>query len=124
KNEAISINGEEYDGKFEYAVEHESNLLNYQLLLEYNVIDKLYVNLNFCLSQLSKFDFYQYEKLVEPSNIGYFPQADSSKSRLNNEYNGVKENVSQMFLIGASLSYEFPLNKKETLNLTPSISYN
>jgi len=123
KNEAISIDGVDYDGKFEYAVEQNSTLMNYSIIFDYKVYKELYFNLNFAISNLNNMEYYQYEKLVNPSNRGYFIQTDSSKSRLNNEFRGDIGGSSINYLIGASLIYEFPLNEKGSINLTPSLGY-
>lgn len=110
-------------GRFEYAVENEINILNYGIDVDYKFNDKLYFNAILGLSTISSFTYYQYEKLVKPSNRGYFVKEDGSKSRLNNEFRGDLEidNINPVLSIGAY--YEMPLNKKKTLNLTPSLYY-
>lgn len=123
KDEAISIDGEDFDGRFEYAIEQESTLLNYSILFDYKLYKDLYFNLNFAFSNLSNMKYYQYEKLVKPDDRGYFTKEDGSKSRLNNEFRGNKSGKSINYMIGAALYYELALNEKKTINLVPSIGY-
>jgi len=123
KDEAISIDGVDFDGRFEYAVEQESTLLNYSILFDYKIIKDLYFNINFAFSNLSNMKYYQYEKLVKPDDRGYFTKDNGTKSRLNNEFRGNKSGQSINYLLGASVFYELPLNEKQTLNLVPSIGY-
>lgn len=120
----ISLDGELYNGKFEYAVEHNTNILNYFIDIDYKILDRLYFNSRIGLSTISSFDYYQYEKLVRPNDIGYFIKEDGKKSRLNNEYKGSLEidNVNPILSLG--FYYEMPMNKKKNLNLIPSIDYN
>ncbi len=123
-NEEISIEGVNYLGKFEYAVENQFDLLNFDLTVDYNVFNNMYLGINIGINRLVNFKYYQYEKLVNPSNKGYFLQEDGRRTRLNNEYKGELNQQSINFNLGLNVSYELPLNKKQTLNLLPIIGYN
>lgn len=121
KNEYISIDGDEYFGKFEYAVESEIGLLNFGIDVDYRLFDRFYLNSRFGLSFVSSFDYYQYEKLVVPTDRGYFVKPDGSKSRTRNEFKGTLSPKAMNNIVAIGAYYELPLNKTKTLNLVPSL---
>lgn len=122
--EEISIEGINYLGRFEYAVEHKTDMLFLNLGIDYNVYKDLYFGFNFGTNSIINLNYYQYEKLISPSDRGYFLQEDGVRTRRNNEFRGDIKTSALNYNIEAKVFYELPINKKKTLNITPTIGYN
>lgn len=112
------------DGEFTHTIESDINHLHLGVLIDYYLIDNLFVNAGGFLGHYLKTDYHQYEKITKPNAQATFLDADGNDSfkRIRNDFSGSIENTSSItygLIVGAG--YELPLNK-QTLKLTPEIN--
>ncbi len=127
ENTTVMIDNAPGDGEFEHLMDGKFTAIGLTPMLIYNATDQLKVHLGFQYNFISTSTFDQVEKIKTPANIGTFidENGEDTHSRTRNEYAGdIPDAKSSSMAVTLGVGYELPLNKKNTLRLTPEIFYN
>jgi outer membrane protein OmpA-like peptidoglycan-associated protein len=114
------------DGEFEHSI--KTTISHYQLSLQvgYVLFADLRINGGFFAGMYGQADYSQNEKITKPQASATFIDSlgNDTFRRIRNEFSGSLKEVSKLSF-GAlfGLSYDFPLNSKKSIKLTPEAEY-
>ncbi len=115
------------DGEFEHIMNGKFTVVGLTPMLIYNATERLKIHAGFKYNFVLTSTFDQVEKIKTPENKGTFvdENGEDTHLRTRNEYSGeIPEAKSSSMAVSLGVGYEFPLNKKNTLRLTPEVFYN
>lgn len=113
-------------GEFEHIVEASFTNIGFEPTLIYNPFDALFLSFGGRIGSNITSTFSQVERIISPAGQGTFVDSNGidTKKRTRNENSGDLQDVNALQLgMVLGLSYELPLNKSNSLRLSPEISY-
>jgi len=113
-------------GEFEHKVESSFMNIGFEPSLIYNPFGALFLNVGGRIGSNLSNTYSQVETIVSPAGQGTFIDENGidTKKRTRNENSGDLQDVNALqFGLIFGLNYELPLNKSNSLRLSPEISY-
>ncbi|MCK5742195.1 MAG: OmpA family protein [Chlorobi bacterium] len=119
--QTVALDGEPVEGKFEYMIRADLSNVFTDLLLGYKPVNRLSLYLGSHITIASSYLFDMRETMLQPSDRGTFENG----SRVRNDATGeeIPGAASFGFAVMGGLSYEFPLNRRQTLRLVPEMFF-
>lgn len=114
------------EGEFEHKVESSFMNIGFEPSLMYNPFDELFLNIGGRIGSNITNTYSQVETIISPAGQGTFidENGNDTKKRTRNENSGGLQDVNALQLgLILGLSYELPLNKSNSLRLSPEVSY-
>ncbi|MEI7818461.1 MAG: hypothetical protein WCI45_14840, partial [Desulfuromonadales bacterium] len=117
----IRIDNTLQKAKIEYTIDTKISDLFVEPYLAYNIFGGLDISFGGHIGYVIKNDFQQYEKLIEPSDHGYF---ENTGTRIRNDISGKIDSLKTIYSgITFGLSYNLRLDRDASFLLVPAISY-
>jgi outer membrane protein OmpA-like peptidoglycan-associated protein len=116
----VMYNQKSITGEFEHNLDASLASVGLEPGLKYQLFKNFYINLFFHGGYVSKSDYSQYEKIINPKDAGSFLDSNGNDtySRLRNVLSGKINNASSLNLaILPGLSYDLPLNNEKNITL-------
>jgi outer membrane protein OmpA-like peptidoglycan-associated protein len=107
-------------GIFEHQVDASISDIGIEPLLQYNPFASLWLNLGGRMAFVSTKNFSQKETIVSPAN-GIFPSGSSRRNVVSDQE--IPDGSSLYAAVVGGISYDLPLNVKNTLILAPEVLY-
>lgn len=121
EDEVLSVNNQPYDGKFEYSLETNVQYIDFYPVVEYNVFDKVNLNLGISFRVPISSNFSSNEKIVDPIDRGVF---DDTKTNIRNEENGAIDKLNPLAnFVSFGVNYELPLKRNRSWVAKPEIGF-
>jgi outer membrane protein OmpA-like peptidoglycan-associated protein len=113
-------------GIFEHKVESKFMNIGLEPMIIFNFFNNFHFNLGARLGQNITKEFSQVETITKPDGVGTFLDSagNDSGKRTRNEYSGTLiDAIDMQFGLVTGIHYELPLNKDNSMRLTPEIFY-
>ncbi|MDC1068099.1 OmpA family protein [Candidatus Kapabacteria bacterium] len=121
EGETFSVDNQPYEGEFEHLLTTKIQYLNIYPVLEYNIYDKLNLNLGLDFRIPINSNYNQSEIISDPIDRGVFPD---TRTNIRNEKDGEIPNLNPLAsFISIGVNYELPLNNKRSLIAKPEIGF-
>lgn len=117
----VILDGTSVEGAFEHTLKTQLSYVFIAPTVSYNVWDKLFANFGFGIGFNTRARFYQIEKIIEPNGRAVF--ADAGKNYRNEIQADIPDASKMEFSLRGGLSFELPLNRKETFTIVPEAYY-
>lgn len=124
--EIVNLNNTAVEGEFEHKLETGVSMIGLEPALSYYPIKNLSLNFGVSFAYIIGNSYDQVETITKPGGAVTFldESGNDSGKRTRNESNGdIPEINSIQYGIIAGISYDLPLNKENTLTLSPEIIY-
>ncbi len=122
----IYYNGGMNVGEFQHIIDAELSMLSFEPKISLKLFDRLFIISGISLSIPIQKDYSQEERITKPSGMATFvdENGNNTNSMTRNLNSGEIEGVQSVLLhANVAVMYDFPLNKKNTLLISPLIGY-
>lgn len=117
----INVDTVPVQGLVENVLNAKMSSSGFSTFLSANLFREFHLSVGARLGFLSTSDYDYYEKLVEPADVGVFP--DSQKRTRNEKSGTVTAQSRSYYQLVFGAKYYFPMNEPESLKIVPEFNY-